>query len=149
MKRNIQPRRGQSMVEMALVLPLFLMLVLAMFEYGFMLFKNVSVANAAREGARKAAMNTYDLAKIKAIVKESAIGVDLTDNDICVSTLASDPSFPGAPPSVTVRVIHTHRWIASAFLRVADLDLKASQKAVVVTYGPSHLTVTFTSENCP
>jgi len=48
-------RRGVATVEMALVLPLLLMLTFGMIEYGWMFLKSQQVTNAARQGARIAA----------------------------------------------------------------------------------------------
>ncbi len=51
-RRN--PRRGAALVEMALVLPLFLMVVLGIIEFGRAMMVCQMVTNAAREGARRA-----------------------------------------------------------------------------------------------
>lgn len=50
-------RRGTAMVEMALVLPVFLMLVLGIIEFGRALTVMNLVTNAAREGARMAVID--------------------------------------------------------------------------------------------
>jgi uncharacterized protein (UPF0333 family) len=55
--------RGQSLVEFALVLPLFLLLVMAIMDLGLAVFSYNSITNAAREGARLAIVN-QDTAKI-------------------------------------------------------------------------------------
>lgn len=47
--------KGQATLELALVLPVFLILILGVFEIAFLFFYNVSVANASREAARYAA----------------------------------------------------------------------------------------------
>lgn len=47
--------KGQSTLELALVLPIFLTLLLGVFEIAFLFFYNVSVSNASREAARYAA----------------------------------------------------------------------------------------------
>lgn len=44
--------RGQTMVEFALAFPIFLMLVMGIFEFGRLFFIYTSVYSAAREGAR-------------------------------------------------------------------------------------------------
>ena len=44
--------RGQSMVEFALVLPLFLLLLFGLIDGGRLVYINNAVAEAAREGAR-------------------------------------------------------------------------------------------------
>lgn len=46
--------RGQSLVEFAMVLPIFLMLLVGIFDLGHVVWTNDVVANAAREGARYA-----------------------------------------------------------------------------------------------
>src|SRR5687768_12184207 len=51
-RRRTGPRRGQSLVEFALMLPLLALLMLAFVDFGFLLYAHVQVANAAREGAR-------------------------------------------------------------------------------------------------
>ena len=49
--------RGQSLVEFALVIPIFLLLMVSLFDLGRAVFAYNSVTNAAREGARFAAVN--------------------------------------------------------------------------------------------
>ena len=57
--RARRPARGtgQALVEFALVLPIFLLIVFGVFELGRAVFAYNTVANAAREGARVAAVN--------------------------------------------------------------------------------------------
>ena len=58
MRRHRKARsRGQSLVEFALVLPLFLLLFFAIVDMGRAVFVYNSVTNAAREGARLAIVN--------------------------------------------------------------------------------------------
>lgn len=58
MVRRGGPARGQAMVETALVLPLFLMVVLGIIVIGIGLFYQQQVTNAAREAARYAAIHS-------------------------------------------------------------------------------------------
>jgi Flp pilus assembly protein TadG len=44
--------RGQSLVEFALVLPMFLLVMLGLIDFGRLLFSYVSLANGAREMSR-------------------------------------------------------------------------------------------------
>jgi hypothetical protein len=53
-----RPRsRGQALVEFALVIPVFLLLIIATFDLGAGVFAYNSVTNAAREGVRLAIVN--------------------------------------------------------------------------------------------
>lgn len=45
-------RRGQSLVEFALVLPIFLLLIMGVIDAGRLVYMNSTLSNAAREGAR-------------------------------------------------------------------------------------------------
>jgi len=51
--------RGQAVVELALTLPLLLLVVLGIFDFGFMFQKYEVVTNAAREGARVGVLPDY------------------------------------------------------------------------------------------
>lgn len=49
---RVHSERGQELIEFALTLPLLLLLVLGIIEYGFLFQEYEVVTNAAREGAR-------------------------------------------------------------------------------------------------
>ena len=49
-------QRGQSLVELALTLPLMTMILMGIIDLSFVLFAHVQVATAAREGARVASL---------------------------------------------------------------------------------------------
>jgi hypothetical protein len=51
-------RRGQALVEFALVFPIFLLLVFSLIVYGLYVFYNEQLANAAREAARYAVVHS-------------------------------------------------------------------------------------------
>lgn len=49
-RKNKHPR-GQSLIEMALLLPLLLVLIIGALEFGRLFFTHIVITNAAREGA--------------------------------------------------------------------------------------------------
>ena len=51
-------KRGQTLVEAALVLPLFIAVITAVIVFGIGLFYQQQITNAAREGARYAALHS-------------------------------------------------------------------------------------------
>jgi Flp pilus assembly protein TadG len=63
--------RGQGLVEFALVLPLFLLLVFGIMDLGLAVFSYNSITNAAREGARLAIVN-QDGTNVSAKAKSQA-----------------------------------------------------------------------------
>lgn len=52
---RLSSARGQSVAELALILPALLLLFLAILQIGFLLFTQVGLTNAAREASRNAA----------------------------------------------------------------------------------------------
>jgi Flp pilus assembly protein TadG len=52
--RDRTSSRGQSLVELAIVLPVLLLLLMSILQIGFLLFTQVGLTNAAREAARNA-----------------------------------------------------------------------------------------------
>jgi len=69
-RRRLRSERGAEIIEMALVTPIFLIIIAAMFDFGF-LFRNWEVAtNAAREGARIGLLPAYKCDGSTADVKD-------------------------------------------------------------------------------
>ncbi len=59
---------GQSMVEFALILPVFLLILCGIIDFGWMFYNQLSLNNACREGARYAVVNTADGTDMDAII---------------------------------------------------------------------------------
>ena len=70
---------GQELVEYALTLPIFLLLVFGIFDLGRGVYYYSALQNAAREGARYAIVNACDNPGVIARVKARAIGLDPAD----------------------------------------------------------------------
>lgn len=50
--KSLKNEKGQSLVEFAIILPILLLVVMAILEFGMMLNNYLTIQNAAREGAR-------------------------------------------------------------------------------------------------
>ena len=55
--KRLSEERGQAMVEFAVVLPILVMLLLAIWQFGVVFYNYISITDAARVGARAAAVN--------------------------------------------------------------------------------------------
>ncbi len=75
--------RGQSLVEFALIIPLFLLLMFAIVDFGMGFYSWITVTNAAREGARIGAVGA-DSATITQRVKDTAGSLNGTNLTIAV-----------------------------------------------------------------
>ena len=82
--------RGQGLVEFALVFPVFIVLVFALFDVGRAVFAYNEITNAAREGARLAMVNQVP-ARIEERIEGQSSG---TIVDQCIYFVESDSVFP-------------------------------------------------------
>jgi len=56
-KRIIKDQKGGALVEFAIVLPLLVVLVMGIIEFGLLCYNKQVIANASREGARAGIVN--------------------------------------------------------------------------------------------
>jgi len=73
-------RRGQAVVEFALVVPVFLLILFGVIEFGRAFFVLHLMNNAAREGARTASLPNKSEADVYAVVDNFVGGVGLDVN---------------------------------------------------------------------
>jgi Flp pilus assembly protein TadG len=115
-------QRGQSLVEIALVLPALVILLLGIAEVGFFLFSHVQIANAARAGARHGSLcrlndNCANLTTVvqSAVFNEAqSLDMDGTNSSVNVQpNPAPVPVAVGSPITVTVTYTHTPPFISS------------------------------------
>jgi Flp pilus assembly protein TadG len=113
MWRRRHRERGAAAVEMAMVLPLLMLAVGGIVDLGWLLFHQVTVSNAAREGARMAAIYGYGPNGIRPQVELASSGI----GSVGISTqlydgataVASDrcPASPSSTMSIRVTVTAT------------------------------------------
>jgi Flp pilus assembly protein TadG len=78
LRRSRARRRGQALAEFALVFPIAMLILIAVFDVGRGVFAYNGLTNAAREGARLAAVN-QDSATIKLRVQAMTFGTSITN----------------------------------------------------------------------
>jgi Flp pilus assembly protein TadG len=87
--RRWRRQSGQSMVEFALVLPVFIILLAGIIDFGFMFYSRISVINAAREGARSAVTAVDNPVTIPSLVDSSVVAVSTALNPANLSNTAT------------------------------------------------------------
>jgi Flp pilus assembly protein TadG len=127
LRRHLEQRsRGQALVELALILPVFMLFFAAILDLGRIAAAQISVQNAAREGAFQAAQTPSDFSavspcpadgatnKIYCRIKlESSGGVTVASSDVAVTCRLSgaivDTSCATMPPGIgnTIKVAVT------------------------------------------
>lgn len=99
---NRTTRRGQSVVEFALVLPILVMIVMGIVEFGRIFMVQQIVTNASREGARTAVLPSSTSDDVQTTVTNymSSGGLTGTTNVQMTNVGVTVPS--GSATSVTV-----------------------------------------------
>lgn len=92
------------MVEFALVFPFLMFLLMGVFDLGWAIYANNTVASAAREGARLAIITSNTDNAVRAQVRKAAQGLTLSDAQIVIN-----PS-PTRNPAGSVSVTVTYRY---------------------------------------
>jgi hypothetical protein len=82
-RRVFTTTRGQTLVEFALILPVFILILVGIFDGGRLVFAYHTVNNAAREGGREATVN-QTLADIQARAAQHAVALDIPPADVYV-----------------------------------------------------------------
>jgi Flp pilus assembly pilin Flp len=94
-RQKITDERGQTMVEFALVAPVLCLLLFAIIQFGVLYSSYVTLTDATRAGARKAAVSRQEPAPeavVEAAVRNSAGGLDkpcTATDGLCVSVNTS------------------------------------------------------------
>ena len=77
-------KKGQSLVETALVLPILLLILTGIIDFGLLFNNYLVVSNASREGARRAAVGSTNT-QITAVVHSVAASLDISKITITIT----------------------------------------------------------------
>lgn len=96
-------RAGQSLVEMAMVLPVLAFLTFGLLDFGRAYYFQVSVTNAAREGARSAILNIYTGPSTPACSAPSYSTCPVQTDSAISTAVTNELTYSGiTPKSITV-----------------------------------------------
>jgi Flp pilus assembly protein TadG len=102
-------KKGQSLVELALVLPILLLIVFGVLDLGRIFFATINLTNAAREGVRYLTLHSNDVSNVSgafagskaaALGEASYGGIPSSDVQVTVSCTNEDDD-PKTCDSVT------------------------------------------------
>jgi Flp pilus assembly protein TadG len=141
--------RGQSIVELALILPVLMLLVASTLDLGRMFYSQVTITNAAREGAYEAAYNPTSfqpnascnandnrvMCRVLSEAKGSFVQVAKADVSVACSPVCST----GIGNTVKVTVVGHFALLSpilAPFLGGSDVTLTSSATAQIVTEPP-------------
>jgi hypothetical protein len=120
--------RGSNLVEMALVMFLLVLLLMAVADFGRAFHTYIIITNAAREGARYASrFPAHESGIQEATVQEAAnSGVTLETDDIIINGLAGAAGTP-----IRVEVDYEFPMILGALIGMDELKLRSSTEMVI------------------
>jgi Flp pilus assembly protein TadG len=107
-RRRPARERGQTLLEFALVLPIMLVFLFTIVDFGIALDRRITLQHAVREGARQGAVTNSMAAIIDATVNQSQGLLDPADVDVCYEDTDGNGN-PGDPGD-NVRVSATFTY---------------------------------------
>jgi Flp pilus assembly protein TadG len=90
--RSTESRRGQSLVEFALIFPIFILVLVGLFDLGRAVFAYNTISNASRESVRVAIVNQTS-ADVQGEALKQAVSLGLAPADVTITYV--DPSGTG------------------------------------------------------
>jgi Flp pilus assembly protein TadG len=109
--------RGQSLVEFALVFPIVIVILLAIFDLGRLVFAYNDIGNAARQGARTAIIDQAPNHARDRVI-QMATGVDLDPTKVAVTYIKSDGTACPSPKTLACQAVITVSYDWSAITPV-------------------------------
>src|SRR5688572_13246994 len=128
--------RGQSLVEMALILPLLLLIVLGTIDLGIGFKTYIGLTNAAREGVRWISIHPSDQDGAADRVEEEAERVGLLDGILSEDgydiSFSPDKSNYAAGEKVTIYIDYDYELLFGAVTGLPEIPFTASSTMVVL-----------------
>jgi Flp pilus assembly protein TadG len=147
--------KGQALIEFALMLPLLLLLIVNVVNFGGFFYAWITVANAARAGADYAIMGGASAgnltpasgaqivalinADISSLPNASSVAVGVCQNNgtqtVITGSCSMNPADPEAPDYVmtTVQVTYTYTPFIPASFQFANLGVYATLPPLTIT----------------
>lgn len=111
-RRGSARDRGQSLVEMAVVLPILLLLIIGMVEFARAWMFQQVITNIAREGARLAVIPTSDQAMVQTRIDQLLTAASINPASTTVNlTICSGPFCTGQSDIVQIQVPYSFTLI--------------------------------------
>jgi Flp pilus assembly protein TadG len=95
-RRRLRKHDGQAIVEFAIVMPFLVFLLFAIFQFGLAFHNYLAITDAARVGARKAAVSRTAANTCQEAKNAIQATVSATQWNVIQSRITCSPATPGA-----------------------------------------------------
>ena len=119
-EKGQRDEKGQALVEFALLVPIFLMLLFAIVDFGMGFHSWITVTNSAREGARLGAVHATTEKIIERVEDTATLINEDTNMEVFVTNAADAGGQPGE--SVVVKVDYDYDLITPLASLVAFIS---------------------------
>ncbi|MDP4092184.1 MAG: TadE/TadG family type IV pilus assembly protein [Bacillota bacterium] len=126
-KNTWKSQKGQSLVEMALILPILLILVMGIIDFGLLFGNYMTIDNASREGARNAVVGKTDT-QVTDIVQGMTQNLDRADMKI---TIYPGQSVRKKGDEVTITVEYDNKLITPIISAIIPNPVHLTAKTVM------------------
>ena len=122
----LQNNRGVAAVELAICLPILILLVCGSIEFGLLFYNQQVITNASREGVRAGIVTKTETADIIQIVENYCNGKLINLNGAnALQTDAVTVSAPDGDDDLTVRITYDYNFLFAGILGFTDKTLSA------------------------
>lgn len=129
LRKSVKNQRGQTLVELALVLPVIILILFGILEFGRIFHSYIVITNAAREGARLGAVGKPD-DEIIMRIREAA---PLYEAPTRLKVTRLEPNQSGRTPGLplTVEVTYDVELVTPLFSSVLPNPVTLKSSAVM------------------
>ena len=116
-RRRTHARRGQGIVELAISMPLLLLLLLGTIDIGRVFYDYIQLRNAVREGAGYGARMPNDVGGITLRVNRHGIPAGTTVSVACTGDCTTTNGVPNGVGTIEVSATSTFTPVTTSFLQ--------------------------------
>ncbi|MCW2633881.1 MAG: tadE [Blastococcus sp.] len=114
MRRTLRDERGASAVEFAFIVPLLIMLVIGIAEFGHAFQVQGTLSAAAREGVRAMALRN-DAVDARAVVRNAADSLNPALTDAQIQIPVACPTTGAGPTNVRLTITYRMPYLTGFF----------------------------------
>jgi Flp pilus assembly protein TadG len=147
LRKRLQSESGAELIEVALTLPLLMLVVLGIIEFGFLFQQYEVITNAAREGARVAVLPSYSTDDAKTRINNYLDASGLVSSSATVNVAAQSAVSIGTncmvPMQATVSYPHPVPFVGGI------MQYFGSSMGSMTLHATSTMRVEAASASCP